>query len=57
MTKVVLSVKPGNGVGYDEVKAALLSLEEFRHKGTFNITDGKDIRGRCHNGDVGVRGQ
>ena len=40
MTKVVLSVKPGNGVGYDEVKAALLSLEEFRHKGTFNITDG-----------------
>jgi len=40
MTKVVLAVKPGNGVGYDEVKAALLSLEGFRHKGTFNITDG-----------------
>lgn len=40
MTKVVLSVKPGNGVGYDEVKAAVLSLEGFRHKGTFSIADG-----------------
>lgn len=40
MTKVALAVKPGNGIGYDEVKAALLSLEGFRHKGTFNITDG-----------------
>lgn len=40
MTKVVLTVKPGNGVDYNEVKTALLSLEGFRHKGTFNISDG-----------------
>lgn len=40
MAKVVLTVKPGNGVGYDEVKTAVLSLEGFRHKGTFNIVDG-----------------
>lgn len=40
MAKVALTVKPGNGVGYDEVKTAVLSLEGFRHKGTFNIVDG-----------------
>lgn len=40
MTKVMLTARPGNGVGYDEVKSALLSLEGFRHKGSFNIADG-----------------
>lgn len=40
MTKVVLAIKPGNGVAYDEVKAAMLSLEGFRHKGSFSIADG-----------------
>lgn len=40
MTRVVLTLKPGNGVGYDEVKTALLSLEGLRHTGTFNVTDG-----------------
>lgn len=40
MAKVVLTVKPGNGVSYDEVKTGVLSLEGFRHKGTFNIVDG-----------------
>jgi len=40
MTKVVLAVKPGNGMDYDEVKTAVLSLEGFRHKGAFHIADG-----------------
>lgn len=40
MAKVVLTVKHGNGVSHDEVKTALLSLEGFRHKGSFNIADG-----------------
>lgn len=40
MAKVVLTVKPGNSVGYDDVKTALLSLEGFRHTGSFNIADG-----------------
>lgn len=43
MAKVVLTIKPGNGVGYDEVKTAVLSLEGFRHKGTFNVADGSTV--------------
>lgn len=40
MAKVVLTVKPGKGISYDEVKAARLSLKGFHHTGTFNIADG-----------------
>ena len=41
MAKVALTVRPGDGVSYEELKAAVLSLEGFRHKGSFNISDGK----------------
>lgn len=40
MAKVVLTVKPGEAINYDEVKAARLSLKGFCHTGTFNIVDG-----------------
>lgn len=40
MTKVVLTVKPGTGMTYDEFKKAALSLEGFRHSGSFNVADG-----------------
>ena len=40
MAKVVLTVKPGSRMTFDEVKAALLSMEGFHHSGSFNINDG-----------------
>lgn len=40
MTKVVLTVKCGSDVSYDEVKSAVLVLDDFRHAGSFNVTDG-----------------
>lgn len=40
MTKVALTVKAGNGVDADEIKAARMSLEGFRFKGAFNPADG-----------------
>lgn len=40
MAKVVFTVKPGDGMSYDEVKKAVLSLDGFRHSGSFDITDG-----------------
>lgn len=40
MVKVSLTVKPGDGMTYDEVKAARLSLGGFRHAGSFNVADG-----------------
>ena len=40
MAKVVLTVKCGDGVGYDEVKAAVLSLDCFKHGGSFNTATG-----------------
>lgn len=40
MTKVVLTVKPGDGMSYDEIKSARLSLDGIRHTGAFNTTDG-----------------
>ena len=40
MAKVVLTIKKGNDVSFDEVKAALLSLEGFKHEGSFNVTTG-----------------
>ncbi len=40
MAKLVLTIKKGADVSLDEVKAAVLLLEGFKHEGTFNITDG-----------------
>ena len=40
MAKLVLTVKCGHDVSYDEVKAAALSLEGFKHLGSFNVTTG-----------------
>ena len=40
MTKLVLTVKAGDGVSFDEVKNAKLSLGGFNHIGSFNISDG-----------------
>lgn len=40
MAKVVLNIKPGDGMSYDEVKKARLSLNGFCHTGTFDIKDG-----------------
>lgn len=41
MAKVVLTIKKGNDISFDEVKAALLSLEGFKHQGSFDVTTGK----------------
>lgn len=41
MAKVVLTVKRGDGMSYDEVKNARLSLGGFRHTGTFDINNGR----------------
>lgn len=40
MSKLVLTVKRGADISFDEVKSAVLSLEGFRHEGSFNVTDG-----------------
>lgn len=40
MTKVSLTVKPGNEMSYEELKTATLSLKGFAHEGSFNTTDG-----------------
>ena len=40
MAKVVLTVKRGTDVNYDEVKAAMLLLDGFKHQGSFNVTTG-----------------
>ncbi len=40
MAKVVLTIKKGTDVSFDEVKNALLSLEGFKHQGTFDVTTG-----------------
>lgn len=40
MAKVVLSVKCGDDVNYDEVKAAVLSLDGFKHEGSFDVATG-----------------
>lgn len=40
MAKLVLTVKCGHDVSYDEVKAAALSLEGFKHLGSFDVTTG-----------------
>lgn len=40
MAKVVLTVKKGSDVSYDEVKAAKLMLEGFKHIGSFDVVAG-----------------
>ena len=40
MTKLVLTIKKGDGVSYQEVQDAVLSLRGFKYNGTFNVTDG-----------------
>lgn len=40
MAKVVLTVKCGDDVSYDEVKAAVLTLDGFKHAGSFNVATG-----------------
>lgn len=40
MAKVVLTVKCGDDVSYEEVKNAVLMLENFKHTGSFDVTTG-----------------
>lgn len=40
MTKVNLTIKPGDGVFLDEIKTATMYLEGLRHRGRFNILTG-----------------
>lgn len=40
MTKLVLTIKCGDDVSYEEVKAAVLSLEGFKNEGSFDVTTG-----------------
>lgn len=40
MAKVVLTVKCGDDVSYEEVKSAVLTLDGFKHEGSFNVTTG-----------------
>lgn len=40
MAKVVLTVKCGDDVSYEEVKTAVLMLEGFKHGGSFNVATG-----------------
>ena len=40
MVKLVLTIKKGDGVSYQEVQDAVLSLGGFKNNGTFNVTDG-----------------
>lgn len=40
MAKVVLTVKKGDDVSYNEVKAAVLSLDGFKHEGSFDVATG-----------------
>lgn len=48
MSRLSLTVKPGDGMSFDEVKAASLSLGGFIHTGSFNTADGTAVA------DVGV---
>ena len=40
MVKLVLTIRKGDGVSYQEVQDAVLSLGGFRNNGSFNVTDG-----------------
>ncbi|MDE6792044.1 MAG: fimbrillin family protein, partial [Muribaculaceae bacterium] len=39
MTKVVLIVKPGNTLGFEDIRTGRFSLSGLKHNGTFNTTD------------------
>lgn len=40
MTKVVFTVRPGDGMSFEEMKGVRLSLSGFHHTGSFNLADG-----------------
>ena len=40
MANLVLTIRKGDGVSYQEVQDAVLSLGGFKYSGTFNVTDG-----------------
>lgn len=40
MVKLVLTIKKGDGVSFQEVQDAVLSLGGFKNNGSFNVTDG-----------------
>lgn len=40
MARLVLTIKPGTGVSYEEVKTAKLMLSNYLYKGSFNVTTG-----------------
>lgn len=40
MTKLVLTIRKGDGVSFQEVQDAVLSLRGFKYNGSFNVTDG-----------------
>lgn len=43
MAKVSFTVRPGDGMSFDEVKAARLSLSGFSHTGSFDVNNGKAV--------------
>lgn len=43
MAKVNITIKKGSDVSFDEVKAAVLSLDGFKHEGTFIVVDGSAV--------------
>lgn len=45
MAKLYLSVKPGNGLSYEDLKKARLSFKGFRASGTFDPVDGSTSPG------------
>ncbi len=45
MVRLSLSIKPGTGMTYDELKNAVFSMNGFRHSGSFNISNGSAIAG------------
>lgn len=40
MVKLVLTVKTGNGMSFDEAKTAILSMEGYGHAGMFDVSNG-----------------
>lgn len=59
MAKIVIAIKKGADVSFDEVKKAGYALEGFKHAGTFNAVDGTatatgDLSTRWVFGDAGI---
>lgn len=46
MAKVTLTLKPGNGMDFNEMKGVELSLKGFSHSGSFDISNGATTVGR-----------